>query len=79
MWEGIECQTLDSNITSPYFANDMFDIINRQKDFSFYLAIFQIEAAGHFFKNKVQGQAIFSYLQNSSSFASLYFQRKRLK
>ena len=77
--EGIECQTLDSNVMSPYFANDMFDIIKRQKDFSLYLAIFQIEATGHFFKNKVQSQAIFTYLQNSSSFASLYFQRKRLK
>ena len=39
----------------------MFDIIKRQKDFSFYLAIFQIEATGDFFKNKVQSQAIFTY------------------
>ena len=79
MCEEIECQTFDSNIMSPYFANDMFDIIKRQKDFSFYLGIFQIEATGHFFKNTVQSQAIFTYLQNSLSFASLYFQRKRLK
>ena len=53
---------------SPFFANDMFDII-KQRDFSFYLAIFQIEAMGHFFKDSVQTQAIFIHiLQNSSSF-----------
>ena len=37
---------------STYFANDMFDIIKRQKDFSFYLAVFQIEATGHFVEKK---------------------------
>ena len=31
--EGTECETLNSNIMSPYFANDMFDIIKRQKCF----------------------------------------------
>ena len=49
MCEGIECQTLDLNIMSFYFVNDMFDIIKRQKDFSFYLAMFQIEATRYFF------------------------------
>ena len=62
---------------SPYFANDMFVIIKHERDFSFYLAIFQIEATGHFFKNKVQTHAIFTYF--TKFVASLYFQRKRLK
>ena len=34
----------------------MFDIIKRQKDFSFYLAIFPIVTTGHFLKNKLQSQ-----------------------
>ena len=71
MCEGTECQTLNSNIMSPYFANDMFDIIKRQKDFSFYLAIFQIEATGHFLKKKFKVKLFLHILQNSSSFASL--------
>ena len=49
LWKGTECQTLNSSIMSPYFANDMFNIIKRQKDFSFYTPIFQIDATGHFF------------------------------
>ena len=73
---GIECQTLDSNIMSPHFANDLFDIIKRQKDFSLYLAISQIEAT---VKMKFKVKVIRTYLQNLSSFASLYFQRERLK
>ena len=56
---------------SRYFANDMFDIIKHQKDFSFYLAIFQIEATGHFFKNKVQSQAIFTYSTKFIEFREL--------
>ena len=71
--EGTECQTLNSSIMSPYFANNMFDIIKRQNDFSFYLAIFQIEATGYFFKNKVQSQAIFTYFTKFVQFCELVF------
>ena len=60
IYEGTECQTLNSDIMSPYFANDMFDIIKRQKDFSFYFAIFQIEATGHFFKFVEFRELVFS-------------------
>ena len=73
MCEGTECQTLNSSIMSSYFANDMFDIVKRQKDFSFYLAIFQIEAKSHFFKNKVQSQAIFTYFTKFVEFRELVF------
>jgi hypothetical protein len=64
---------------SPYFPADMFDISKRQKDFSFHLALFQIEVKGYFVKNTVQSQAIFPYFQNSSNFANLYFELKPLK
>ena len=57
----------------------MFDITNRQKVSSFYLAILQMEATGHFLKNAVQSQTIFTYSQNSFSSAGMYSQRKRLK
>ena len=57
--EGTECQTLNSSIMNPYFANDMFNIIKRQKDFPSYLAIFEIEATGHFFKNKSSKSSYF--------------------
>ena len=43
-----------SNFWHKHFANDMFDISKRQKDFSFHLAIFQIEASYHVLKNAVQ-------------------------
>ena len=71
MCEGTECQTLNSSIMSPYFANDTFDIIKRQKDFSFYLAIFEIEAI--FLKIKVQSQAIFTYFTKFVEFRELVF------
>ena len=48
---------------SPYFANDMFDIVKHQREFSFSLDIFQIEATGHFF---------FKYSLNSSYFYIFY-------
>ena len=73
MCEGTECQTVNSNIMSPYFANGMLDIIKHQKDFSFYLAIFKMEATGHFFKNKVQSQAIFTYFTKFVEFRELVF------
>ena len=57
---------------TPYFADDMCDIIKHQRDFSFYLAIFQIEATGHFFENKVQTQAIFTYFTKFVEFRDRY-------
>ena len=72
---------------SPYFADDMFDIIKHQKEFSFYLAIFQIQATDHFFKNIRSSKSSYFYIfykirklyfQNCI-FTKLYFQRKRLK
>ena len=59
--EEVHLSAFDSWRMSPNFANDMFDITKHQKYFSFYLAIFQIEATDHFFKNKVQRQAMFTY------------------
>jgi hypothetical protein len=79
MYEATGSQTLSSNIMSPYFPDDVFDTIKRQKDCSIHLAIFEIEATGHFFKNTAQSEAIFTYFQNSSSSTILYFERKRLK
>ena len=72
--KGTERQTLHSNTMSPYFANDMVDIImyiKHQKDFSFCLSIFQIEATGQFFKDKVQSQAIFTYSTKFVEFREL--------
>ena len=66
-----ERQTLNSNTMSPYFANDMLDIIKHQKDFSFCLSIFQIEATGQFFKYKVKSQAIFTYSAKFVEFREL--------
>ena len=45
---------------SPYFANDMFDITKRQKDFSFHLDLFHFGATGrllHIFKIRRISQA----------------------
>ena len=46
--EATGSQRLSSNIMSPYFSDCMFDTIKRQKGLSFHLAIFEIEATGHF-------------------------------
>ena len=65
---------------SPYFPNDKFDTYKRRKDFYFHLVIFEIEAmATGYFTNTVQSQAIFTYFQNLSNFASLYFELRPLK
>ena len=56
----------------------MFDM-KCQKDLSFYFAIFQIEAAGHFLIIKFKVKLFLHILQNVSSFANLNFQRKQLK
>jgi hypothetical protein len=65
---------------SPYFHDDMFDTYKRRKLFSFHLAIFEIEATGYFRENyTVQSQAIFTYFQNLSNFASLYFELRQLQ
>ena len=72
-------QTLSSNATSPYFPDDMFDTIKRQNNYSFHLLIFEIEATGYFFKNTIRSKAILTYFQNSSNFASSYFEIKPLK
>lgn len=77
--EATGSQTLGSNIMSPYFPDDIFHTIKRQKGFSFHLAIFEIEATGYFLKNTIHSQVIFTYFQNSSNFASLYFELKPLK
>jgi hypothetical protein len=59
--EATVSQRLSSNITSPYFPDDMFDTFKCQKDFSFHLTKFEIEVTGYFFKYTVQSQAIFTY------------------
>jgi hypothetical protein len=72
-------EDLAIKIVSPYFPDDMFDTYKRRKVFSFHLAIFEIEATGYFQENAVQSQAIFTYFQNLSNFASLYFELRQLK
>ena len=47
----------------------MFDTIKRQKDF--FSAIYQIEATGHFFENRVQNKAIFTYFAKFVEFREL--------
>ena len=77
--EATGSQRLSQIIASPYFPDDMFDTYKRRKVFSFHLAIFEIEATGNFKGNIVQRQAIFTYFQNLSNFASLYFELRRPK
>ena len=48
--EGTECQTLNSNIMSPYFANDMFDVIKRQKGVFFLPIYFKLRLRAIFLK-----------------------------
>jgi hypothetical protein len=81
--EATGSQRLSSNIMSPYFSDACLIPSNCQN-------IFQIEATGYFpkntfkviYSNKIHSntfKTIFTYFQNSSNLASLYFELRPLK